>query len=152
MVKQKKSNSSSFLQNDVKKRLKDFMKAAHINQQELAISAEISKQAVTGYMGDSLPTAPILTAWSIELDLNINWLLLGEGPMFRREIGGADQHETRKLKDELTDVLRENRDLNNENKMLRAQLASGQHDAFPARPASAHTGRSVARSGQPDND
>lgn len=64
-------------------RLKLFMKAVNKNQKELAEIAKVSRQAISGYLAGSVPHALVLKRWSSKLHLNINWLLLGEGEMFR---------------------------------------------------------------------
>jgi len=97
-----------------------------------------------------LPSFATLFFWATELDVNLHWLLLGEGPMFRKDMQTLTQGEIRDLRNELTDVLRENRKLQNENRMLREQQAIEQHDVFPSRARDARIGSSAAPSPHTD--
>lgn len=53
---------------------------------QLAEAAGIKPQSISGYKNNgSLPKAEVLAAWAKEFDLNINWLLTGEGEMLQSE-------------------------------------------------------------------
>ena len=42
----------------------------------------------------SLPKAGTLALWAEELDVNLHWLLLNEGPMFRRDLRAENESPT----------------------------------------------------------
>lgn len=88
------------------------MKNANKNGKELAEIAGISKQSFSAYKDSSLPNAPVLAAWSRGLDLNINWLLLGEGPMLRSQAqataNAAQEQELQELRAEVARLKDEN--------------------------------------------
>lgn len=89
----------------------DFVKKTHgyLEQQP-----GMKKQARENYRNKgTLPSAPILATWSKIFDLNVNWLLTGEGDMFIR--AGETGHSTQMALDEkdrlIAELLLENREL-----------------------------------------
>lgn len=78
-------------------------------------------------------------------DISRHWLLTGEGEM-------EEQNHLKKLEREMLDVLRENRNLLNENRLLREQLTNEQHDVFPVRVGDARIGNIAAHLSHQDTD
>lgn len=73
-------------------RLELFVKiiqAAGVNSEEVP---GLKKQTRHNYRKrENIPASQFLLYWSTNFDLNLHWLLLGEGPMFRKEIRDAVQ-------------------------------------------------------------
>lgn len=66
----------------VSNRLKLFMKKISATGREMAGKGKITEQAYSGYIkGKNLPAAVVLAEWAKSVDMNINWLLTGEGAM-----------------------------------------------------------------------
>ncbi|WP_084630561.1 helix-turn-helix domain-containing protein [Desulfovibrio aminophilus] len=68
-------------------RLSALAKSLGKEDQELAQLGGISKETLSGYKsGRAQPRFGALLEWCKNTGVNANWLLLGEGPMFRDQI------------------------------------------------------------------
>ncbi|MEI6707890.1 MAG: helix-turn-helix transcriptional regulator [Methylococcales bacterium] len=101
-----------------------FRKDKKLSQQELADAIGVSR----GYIGDiernrSEPSSNFLTLLASKLNVSVDWLLTGEGEMYRLQTGLNDLHATKivQMYDALNDVqqreilsaLEEKKQLNN---------------------------------------
>ncbi|MBU1001901.1 MAG: helix-turn-helix domain-containing protein [Proteobacteria bacterium] len=67
-------------------RLRDVIVELGVEQKELAAIAEIQAPTVTAYLkAESQPSMLVLSKWAEKYRIDMNWLVLGEGPMFRDE-------------------------------------------------------------------
>jgi transcriptional regulator with XRE-family HTH domain len=67
-----------------KDRLAELLKTLNISQIRLSRETGISRTAISEYIsGHSSPTVHVLEKIAISTGTNLNWLLIGEGPMFR---------------------------------------------------------------------
>jgi len=65
-------------------RLLELIAALRIEQQELATVAGVHETTITQYKkGKTLPGFKVLAAWSGKYQVDLHWLVLGEGEMFR---------------------------------------------------------------------
>ncbi len=101
-----------------------FRKDKKLSQQELADAIGVSR----GYIGDiernrSEPSSNFLTLLASKLNVSVDWLLTGEGEMYRLQTGLNDLHATKivQMYEALNDVqqreilsaLEEKKQLNN---------------------------------------
>lgn len=70
------------MQDDVKTRLTEFLKYIGIGQAKFAEKAGLSRGFVNN-IGDSITKRSLLKILSVYPDLNVNWLLTGEGEMLK---------------------------------------------------------------------
>lgn len=78
--------------NDLGERLSKLAKALGIKEQELATIGNVGKKTFSSYKnGLASPRFDALARWTAELNVNANWLLIGEGPMFRGEAQAVDE-------------------------------------------------------------
>lgn len=67
-------------------RLRAIIKKLDIEQKDLATVAEIHAATITAYLKtESQPAMLILSKWAQKYQINLNWLIIGEGPMFLDE-------------------------------------------------------------------
>lgn len=105
-------------------RLRELMEAKKLSGAALGKIAGVSKQSFSNYLSGAMPTASVLYAWSIKLDVNANWLLTGEGDMLRMANTAAEvltdaergelellRQERIRLRDELLAVQKEHMQL-----------------------------------------
>lgn len=74
---------------EFKNRLESFKKKNDLKGKDLAIAGNITPQSVSAYTDSNLPRAEVLAQWAYKFNLNINWLLTGEGEMLRSEQANA---------------------------------------------------------------
>ena len=101
--------NNKIMETSIKQRIIDFLKYKNISQQEIAISLGTSQPNVSamckGYRTISKKT--IVKLSNIFPDLNVDWLLTGEGSMLRgSEEQGATESEDAALREEVV-MLRE---------------------------------------------
>lgn len=71
------------------KRLRDVIHALRIEHQAFARAGGISKATLSGYVqSDRQPKVDTLAKWVEAFEINANWLLTGNGPMFQ---GGKEE-------------------------------------------------------------
>lgn len=71
---------------DFPKRLLDVIHALHLEQQEFGHVGRVKKTTFSNYvLGKSQPKMESLALWVQHYNIDANWLLLGEGEMFRGE-------------------------------------------------------------------
>ncbi|WP_460032584.1 helix-turn-helix domain-containing protein [Megalodesulfovibrio paquesii] len=71
-------------------RLQAIIDSLQINKKDAARIGNISPSSLSQYLkGISAPSQETLARWAAELNINLNWLLLEEGEMFRK--GGAEE-------------------------------------------------------------
>lgn len=64
-------------------RLKELLYALNINATELATRLSVTKSTISSALnGNSLPSSKVLMPLGEVFNVNINWLLLGQGEMF----------------------------------------------------------------------
>ncbi|BBD08430.1 helix-turn-helix domain-containing protein [Desulfovibrio ferrophilus] len=89
-------------------RLQSVISSEKIQKKKLAELGEITTQTMSDYLsGKTLPSAKALTNWIKNFELNANWVLTGEGSMFRDERGQSKDEdiETKtELGKELADI------------------------------------------------
>jgi hypothetical protein len=90
----------------------------------------LNRGGVFKYKRGSIPNGDTLALLAKEHDVNLHWLLLGEGPMFRKQIAVEIQVEIKKVKDKLQDVQENYYNLNEEYRQFRKQQVNG-HPAVP---------------------
>lgn len=94
---------SSFAQ-----RLEDVIHTLKIEKQEFAAAGDVTKATFSGYIsGKQHPNRKTLSNWVRNFGINANWLLLGEGPMFRDELEKSRSEEAgtkTELGKELADI------------------------------------------------
>ena len=67
-------------------RLKFFRESLGLTQEEFAKKLNTTQAVISNYeRGARIPTADFLNRLTETFHLNINWLLTGEGPMFREK-------------------------------------------------------------------
>jgi len=72
------------LQMDISKRLRQAILLKNKTLKEFALKADIPYISLQRYLsGDRKPNTDVLSKISIHLDVNMNWLLINEGPMYR---------------------------------------------------------------------
>ncbi|MCL1915654.1 MAG: helix-turn-helix domain-containing protein [Desulfovibrionaceae bacterium] len=68
------------------KRLSDILDSYHLEKKELALVGGVRPGTITNYFqGKTVPDQDVLAKWANEWNLNLNWLVLGEGKMNRSE-------------------------------------------------------------------
>ncbi|MBN2140858.1 MAG: helix-turn-helix domain-containing protein [Desulfovibrionaceae bacterium] len=71
---------------EFKKRIRTVIETLKISDKEFAEQGGITRQTLSGYLNtDREPSRSTLAKWIRAYGINANWLLLGEGPMFRTE-------------------------------------------------------------------
>ncbi len=71
---------------DFTKRLLEVIHALRIEQQDFGKAGGVSKGTFSNYaLGNSQPKLEALSRWVDKYNINANWLLIGEGEMFRGE-------------------------------------------------------------------
>jgi transcriptional regulator with XRE-family HTH domain len=67
----------------INQRLKDVIDALGLNATELARDLNVTKSTISNVInGNSLPSSKVLMPLGEVFNVNINWLLLGQGEMF----------------------------------------------------------------------
>lgn len=78
------------MQTKILERIRQLKSYLKLSQQALADAGNISKGTVRNiFSGSSTPNTKALQGWAQNLDLNLNWLIAGEGEMFRQHPGKA---------------------------------------------------------------
>jgi len=78
------STPTSFSPDTFVARLRELRKGTGRTGADIAQQGGITKQTFSGYLHTGrLPSACVLANWVFRLGVNANWLLTGEGPMFR---------------------------------------------------------------------
>lgn len=68
-------------------RIKDVMRELHVKNNVFAEVGGITRQTLSGYLNTANePSRVTLTRWVKAYGINAEWLLTGEGPMFRDQI------------------------------------------------------------------
>lgn len=88
------------------KRLKEIRKYLNQTQQEFASSLNISQQALSKYENEDLQIPDEIKEILFKNGININWLLTGEGEMFRKSQDDYDKikKENEELKKQLEEL------------------------------------------------
>ncbi|WP_320005691.1 hypothetical protein [Maridesulfovibrio sp.] len=67
-----------------KERLQEVIHQLRIDDQDFAKAGGISKATLSGYFGsDRQPKQETIANWIVKYNIDANWLMLGEGDMFR---------------------------------------------------------------------
>ncbi len=67
-----------------KERLQEVIHQLRIEDQDFAKAGGISKATLSGYFGsDRQPKQETIANWIVKYNIDANWLMLGEGEMFR---------------------------------------------------------------------
>lgn len=71
-------------------RMRILLHKKRMTQSELAQKIGVSQSAISQMIsGKNQPSFELITAISRELDVNCNWLMMGEGPMYKSDSGGG---------------------------------------------------------------
>lgn len=82
--RKKSETSEKFSKSDLVKRLSIVLDECKISKKDLALHGNVSAKTITNiFSNSSTPNAKSLAGWAKNLDININWLLTGDGDMFR---------------------------------------------------------------------
>ena len=67
-------------------RLEKLVHELNVEKQSFATAGNVSKATFSGYLkGKQHPNRQTLSNWIRKYGINANWLMVGEGPMFRDE-------------------------------------------------------------------
>lgn len=70
-------------------RIKELRNKKNLNQSDFANLLGVSQAAISHYeKNERIPNSDLLSKMADKLNVNLHWLLLGEGPMFKEEIEG----------------------------------------------------------------
>ena len=71
----------------MKERIKELRIALNLSQQQLALLLDVPPMTISKYeRGVTQPNSETLTKIGERLNVNLNWLLLGAGPMRLKQI------------------------------------------------------------------
>jgi len=88
---------------DISKRLRQAILLKNKTLKEFALKADMPYITLQRYLsGDRKPNTDALTKISIHLNVSTDWLLMGEGPMYRDQI--QEQKAEYKKKDEVDQI------------------------------------------------
>lgn len=104
----------------IENQLKQLRKTLNLTQQELADRAGTTRNNIAGYeTGKRTPSEAVISLLCREFNVNRDYLLTGEGPMFvemndeedlielfKRFISGRDKEELKTIKDSLVLILK----------------------------------------------
>jgi transcriptional regulator with XRE-family HTH domain len=120
---------------EIIQRLREIIKDRQISQAEFAKQGKISAGTIRNILtGNSSPTVSALIAWSENLSIDLHWLLLGQGTMYRLATPQPDS--TRDPRENLLDkavaLLREHGGSDEEiREAVRLILAGGENGSGP---------------------
>ncbi len=70
--------------NDFKSRLQEVIHSLRVEDQDFAKAGGISKATLSGYFGsERQPKQETIANWINKYNIDANWLMIGEGTMFR---------------------------------------------------------------------
>lgn len=130
------------------KRFKDFRKKLNLTQAKLAEALSCKQATIADYeKGRITPSAKILNIMVENYNLNVNWLLTGEGPMFLNQEPNTNnvpaREETSKLKKleeeiaalkkSITELEKECQELDIQNKELNNKLVHRMQELLDAK-------------------
>ena len=97
----KKENLSTFAD-----RLQYIIRMSSLEKQALAEIGAVSASSVTKYLkGENNPSQDTLALWANALNINLNWLVIGEGEMLRTDAPVPAGHdETAALRQRIADL------------------------------------------------
>lgn len=91
-------------------RMKQIRSSIHLNQSQMAAKLGLSQSAYyKNETGETVPGLPTLNYLQTNLDISLDWLLLGKGPMYYRDKHAVTKELTEKLKileNELPDIVK----------------------------------------------
>lgn len=71
---------------EFKRRLREVVKKLGISNKDFGLAGSVDPKTIKNvFFGSSSPKPKHLHGWAEKLNLNLNWLLLGVGPMFRED-------------------------------------------------------------------